>query len=70
MTTKTLYLGPYHVARCSRLSIKLTLEEARVLNILKIQETIDKDKVKLLHKSGKIIPGVSETHYIQIFEYP
>ena len=68
MTTKTLHLGPYHVTSCSRLSIKLYLDQARALNILKLQETIDKDKVKFLHKSGKIIPGVSEIHYIQIFE--
>jgi hypothetical protein len=68
MTEKTLHLGPYHVKRCSRLSIKLSLDQARTYHAVKLEETIDKDKIKLLYKSGYPIPNVSENEYIQIFE--
>lgn len=70
MTDKSLQFGSYFVKRCSRLSIKLSLDQARELNAIKVQETVDRDKIKLLHRAGRPIPGVSETEFIQIFELP
>lgn len=63
---KTQRLAGYLVRCCSRLSIKLSIEEARSLNAIKLEETIDKDKIKALYKSGHPIDGVSEIQYIQI----
>jgi hypothetical protein len=33
-----------------RLSIKLSLKKARALNATKIEETVDKDKIKVLYR--------------------
>jgi hypothetical protein len=66
MTTKTLYLPGFVVKSCNRVSIKLTIEEARSLNAVKLEETVDKDKIKALYHNGQSINGVSEIQYIQI----
>lgn len=66
MTAATLQLPGYHVRRFNRLSIKLSLDDARLLNAVKWEETVDKDKIKALHKTGQPIDGVSEIQYIQV----
>lgn len=66
MTEKTLSVPGYIVRRCQRLSIKLTIEEARLLNAVKMEETVDKDKIKDLYNNGESVQGVSEIEYIQI----
>lgn len=66
MQSKTLRLGGCLVRCCSRLSIKLSIEEARSLNAVKLEETVDKDKIKTLYNQGLSINGVNEIHYIQI----
>ncbi len=68
MQSKTLRIPGFLVRCCSRLSIKLSIEEARSLNAIKLEELIDKDKIKALYNSGQSINGVSEIHYIQISE--
>lgn len=58
---------PGFVVRCyNRLCIKLSLEKARSLNAIKLEETVDKDKIKVLHYSGHAIEGVREIQYIQV----
>lgn len=66
MTNKTLSLPGFIVRRYNRLCIKVTIEEARALNAVKLEETVDKDKIKALHNNGQPISGVSEIQYIQI----
>lgn len=68
MGEKIVHVSHYVVRHCSRLSIKLSLEEARLLDMVKMQEVVDKDRVKTFYEEGHPIPGVSETHYIQISE--
>lgn len=68
MQSKTLRIPGFLVRCCSRLSIKLSIEEARSLDAIKLEELIDKDKIKALYNSGQSINGVSEIQYIQISE--
>jgi len=67
MTDRTLTLPGVVVRRCNRLSIKLTIEQARALGAVKLEETVDKDKIKALYNDGQPISGVSEIQFIQIF---
>lgn len=65
------YLKSYHVEdlvvrRYSRLSIKMTLEEAKALSLSKLEEVIDKEKVKELIQRGRQIPNVSTLEYITV----
>lgn len=66
MKEKILKIGLFTVRRCSRLSIKLTLDEARALNAVKMEEMIDKEKIKSLCQNGQKIHGVTDIEYIQI----
>ena len=66
MTGKSLQLGCYFVRRCSRLSISTSLDQARTFSAVKTEEVVDKEKIKILHKTGGAIPGVKEIEYIQI----
>ena len=66
MTNKSMQLGSYVVRRCSRLSISCTIAEARTFQALKMEEVVDKDKLKELYKNGMPIPGIKEIEYIQI----
>ena len=67
MQSKTLHVSHYVVRKYSRLSIKLSLESARALDAIKTQETIDRDKIKVLYENGQKVEGVTENHYIRIF---
>jgi len=64
MQGKSLQLGCYLVKRFSRLSISTTPDEARNFNAIKLEEVVDKDKIKALYKSGNPVPGVKEVEYI------
>lgn len=66
MQSKTLQLGGFIVRRISRIQINLSLEEARILDAVKWEESVDKNKVKALYQSGQSIQGVKEIEYIQI----
>ena len=68
MQSKTLRIPGFVVRCCNRLSIKLSIEEARSLNAVKLEELVDKEKIKSIYNSGQSITGVSEIHYIQITE--
>jgi len=66
MQGNTLQVASYLVRRYSRFSIKLSVDEARSFDAIKIEEAVDRNKIKALYQQGAKIPGVSETHYIQI----
>ena len=66
MTSKTLQIDNYFVRRCSRLSISMTIDQARSFNATRQEEVVDKEKVKVLYQSGTSVPGVKEIEYIQI----
>ena len=68
MGERTIHVSNYVIRHCSRLSIKLSLEEARLLDMIKTQEVVDKERVKEFYEKGQMVPGVSEIHYIQISE--
>lgn len=68
MKEKTLKLGGFVVRHCSRLSISLSIEEARGYDAVKMEETLDKVKLKALYNAGHPINGIQEIHYIQISE--
>jgi hypothetical protein len=70
MQSKTLQIPGFFVRHCSRFSIKTSLEEARSFNAVRLEEAIDKDKIKALYNCGHQINGVTEIHYIQIQEQP
>ncbi len=66
MTGKSLQLDGFLVKRFSRLSISTTIDQARPLDAIKLEEVVDKDKIKTLYKSGLSISGVKEVEYIQV----
>lgn len=66
MPDKTLQINGYLVKRFSRLSVSTTLDQARPFNAIKLEEVVDKEKIKLLYKGGSPVDGVKEVNYIQI----
>lgn len=66
MQGKSFQSGRYFVKYCSRISICTTLEEARSLNAIKVEEVVDKERIKDLSKMGHSVPGVKKIEYIQI----
>jgi hypothetical protein len=66
MTGKKLDVSDYTVRRYGKLSIKLTLEQARLYDAVKMEEIIDRDRIKELHEKGEKIEGVSEIEYITV----
>jgi hypothetical protein len=66
MQEKTLSVSDYVIRRYSRLSYKLSIAAARAFDATKMEETVDKDKLKALYYAGNLIPGISEIHYIQV----
>lgn len=66
MEGKSLKVADYLVRRIQRLSISVSIEEARSYNATKMEECVDKEKIKLMYSQGKIVPGVSEIQYIQV----
>lgn len=66
MQGKSMQIAQYTVRKISRLSIKLSIDEARSFDAIKLEETVDKDKIKTLYHNGQQIQGVSEIEYIQI----
>lgn len=68
MTDKILNIPGYMVRRCHRLSISLSVDEARNYGAVKIEEVVDKEKLKTLYHQGHPIKGINEVNYIQISE--
>jgi hypothetical protein len=70
MQTKSMRVADYIVRKYSRLSIKLTIEEARAFDAIKMEETVDKDKIKALYHLGQPVKGVSEVEYLRVSNDP
>ena len=66
MSEKTLSIAGYIVRRYDRLSIQTPLEAARELGATKMEEVLDRDKLKKLHQSGQEIPGIAPSSFIQV----
>ena len=66
MEGKSLQFSDYQVRRYCRLSISLTPDQARPFDAVKLEETVDKEKIKGLYKSGLPVPGVKEVEYIVV----
>lgn len=66
MQGKSLQMGFYLVKRYTRLSISMTLDQARLYNAVKMEEVVDKEKIKTLYKNGTPVPGVKECEYIVV----
>lgn len=56
----------FRVFRQKRLNIKTTLEEARLYNAVKLQEVVDKDRLRSLCLLGEEIPGISYSEYVLV----
>jgi len=63
----TLSIAGHIIKRLSRLSIQIPLEKARALGAIKIEESVDKEKIKDLVAKGHSILGVTEIKYIQVY---
>lgn len=68
--TKMVRIADYNVRRISRLSIKISLENARLLDAVKMEEVIDKDRIKELYEKGHELPDVSEYSILNIAYRP
>jgi hypothetical protein len=66
MPDKRFETPEYKVTRYQRLSILTTLEQARFFNATKMEEQIDKEKIKQLFHSGTPIEGVEEHSYLMV----
>ena len=66
MPSKTLSTAG-HTVRCyDRLSIKTPIEEARRLQATKMEEVLDKDKLKALYQMGEPISGISLIQFLHV----
>ncbi|MBX7067601.1 MAG: hypothetical protein K1X28_10265 [Parachlamydiales bacterium] len=66
MPDKKVEIADYRAYRYTRLSIKIPLEEARLLGATRMEEHVDKEKIKELHESGRQIEGVKEFSYLLV----
>ncbi|MEN9343400.1 MAG: hypothetical protein RLZZ453_187 [Chlamydiota bacterium] len=60
---KEIFSENYQVKKHLRVTIRTTLEEARSFQATKIEEVIDKQKIKEYIRQGIAIPNVTETGY-------
>lgn len=60
-------IAGFTVRRCQRFMIKLSIEEARVFGAVKMEECVDKGKIKELYQKGEPVTGVSIMEYLQVF---
>lgn len=58
----------FRIKKHTRLTIRTTVEEARAFNATKVDEIVDKDKIKKLVFSGTFVPNVTEASYFFIHD--
>lgn len=63
---KSIQVAGNSVKRVRRLSIRTSLETAKLFEAVKMQEVVDKAKIKRLYEQGEAIPDVTEFEYIQV----
>lgn len=56
----------YRVKRYTKFTIRTTVEEARAFQATKVEESVDKEKIKELIHSGIFVPNVTEASYFFI----
>jgi hypothetical protein len=64
--TRSLQVGEYIVRSHNRLSIKISLHNAKNLGAVKLQEVVDKEKIKELFETGLPIPDVKPIQFISV----
>jgi hypothetical protein len=57
----------FRVKRYTKFTIRTTLEEARAFQATKVEESVDKERIKELIHTGICIPHVTETSYFFIY---
>lgn len=66
MPDKRFDTAEFRAIRYQRLSIRPTLELARMLDATKMEEQIDKEKIKQIFYSGVFIEGVEMRSYLTV----
>ena len=66
MTDKRFDTAEFRAIRYQRLSIRPSLELARQLNATKMEEQVDKEKIKQIFHSGVAIEGVEMRSYLTV----
>ena len=61
---ETLRIQNLQVKRFTRLTIKTSLEDAKIFGAIKIEEVVDKDALKKLLSQGIFIPDITESTFI------
>jgi hypothetical protein len=64
--SKSIQVAGSNVKRVRRLSIRTSIEAAKLFEAVKMQEVVDKAKIKRLYEQGQAIPDVTEIDYIQV----
>lgn len=64
--TAKFHTPQFSVSRHSRISITTTVEHARDFHATKIEEIVDKEKLKSLHLQGLLIPGITVSEYLLV----
>lgn len=64
MPSEKLELPDFTARVCSRLSIKIPIEQARMFDATQMVEQVDKEKIKEIYKSGVALDGVEEISYL------
>jgi hypothetical protein len=63
---KVVFSENFQISQHTRFTIKTSLEEARPFNATKVEEIVDKEKIKQLVLSGLLVPNVTEARYFFI----
>lgn len=66
MKGKQDLVADFILRKIERYSFAVTLEEARKHDATKMEETLDKDKIKRLVNAGNKIEGVSQYQYVTV----
>ena len=64
--TKKVSTAHYSVSRQKNFSIKTSLDDARLFDAVKIEEVIDRARLREIYKSGTPVPGISATEYVLV----
>ena len=64
--TKTVCIDDYRVSRYVRYSVRTSLETAKLFDATKIEEGVDKKRLKQLFLLGHPIPDVSQSEFITV----
>ncbi|MBS0650950.1 MAG: hypothetical protein JSR93_07310 [Verrucomicrobia bacterium] len=63
----SVQLDAYRVKRTTRLSIRISIQDAEAFGAVKMEKMVDRKMIKELFQQGKTLPDVSEITYIQVY---